>query len=167
MCVYIYIYISWNEWQHSCMARALYTSKSEIHFCFACSFFFFFFFFQMWDRERKSWIVVFLGNVLLNTVVASPIYVPQFIPGSKSSSLEYCQNSKNIYIYISREFQSRWKPSETRVCKTSTSFRRKEKEKKKERKKTSNPRKIIILDNFSCNNAYYYYSFYKILNRND
>lgn len=85
------------------MARALYTSKSEIHFCFACSFFFFFFFFQMWDRERKSWIVVFLGNVLLNTVIASPIYVPQFIPGSKSSSLEYCQNSKNIYIYFNHD----------------------------------------------------------------
>lgn len=75
---------------HGTSALTLYTSKSEIHFCFACSFFFFFFF-QMWDRERKSWIVVFLGNVLLNTVIASPIYVPQFIPGSKSSSLvQYC-----------------------------------------------------------------------------
>ncbi|KAG6796958.1 serine proteinase stubble [Apis mellifera caucasica] len=43
----------------------------------------------MWDRERKSWIVVFLGNVLLNTVVASPIYVPQFIPGSIGRNIRH------------------------------------------------------------------------------
>ncbi|XP_043794946.1 serine proteinase stubble [Apis laboriosa] len=43
----------------------------------------------MWDRERKSWIVVFLGNVLLNTVIASPIYVPQFIPGSIGRNIRH------------------------------------------------------------------------------
>ncbi|XP_012350348.1 serine proteinase stubble [Apis florea] len=43
----------------------------------------------MWDRERKTWIVVFLGNVLLNTVIASPIYVPQFIPGSIGRNIRH------------------------------------------------------------------------------
>ncbi|XP_012171119.2 serine proteinase stubble isoform X1 [Bombus terrestris] len=51
--------------------------------------FFSLFLFQMWDRERKTWIVVFLANVLLNTVTASPIYVPQFIPGSTGRNIRH------------------------------------------------------------------------------
>ncbi|XP_017766588.1 PREDICTED: serine proteinase stubble [Eufriesea mexicana] len=43
----------------------------------------------MWDRERKTWAILFLGNVLLNTVIASPIYVPQFIPGSTGRNIRH------------------------------------------------------------------------------
>ncbi|CAK9812585.1 Serine proteinase stubble [Anthophora plagiata] len=43
----------------------------------------------MWDRERQAWAVVFLGNVLMNTVIATPIYVPQFIPGSTGRNIRH------------------------------------------------------------------------------
>ncbi|XP_043526074.1 serine proteinase stubble [Frieseomelitta varia] len=43
----------------------------------------------MWDRERKTWIVVLLANVLLNIVTASPIYVAQFIPGSTGRNIRH------------------------------------------------------------------------------
>nr|XP_033340001.1 serine proteinase stubble [Megalopta genalis] len=41
----------------------------------------------MWDRQRQAWAVVLLGNVLVNTVIATPIYVPQFIPGSTGRNI--------------------------------------------------------------------------------
>ncbi|XP_076167751.1 serine protease notopleural [Ptiloglossa arizonensis] len=41
----------------------------------------------MWDRQRQAWAVVLLGNVLMNTVIASPIYVPQFVPGSTGRNI--------------------------------------------------------------------------------
>jgi len=38
----------------------------------------------MYDRWKQAWIAVIIGNVLIRIVViASPIYVPQFQPGSK------------------------------------------------------------------------------------
>ncbi|XP_029036150.2 serine proteinase stubble [Osmia bicornis bicornis] len=43
----------------------------------------------MWDRERTVWAFVFLGNVLMNTAIASPIYVPQFIPGSTGRNIRH------------------------------------------------------------------------------
>ncbi|CAK9827284.1 Serine proteinase stubble [Anthophora retusa] len=43
----------------------------------------------MWDRERQAWAVVLLGNVLMNTVIATPIYVPQFIPGSTGRNIRH------------------------------------------------------------------------------
>ncbi|XP_076648379.1 serine protease notopleural [Halictus rubicundus] len=41
----------------------------------------------MWDRQRQLWAVVLVGNVLMNTVIATPIYVPQFIPGSTGRNI--------------------------------------------------------------------------------
>lgn len=38
----------------------------------------------MCDRWKQAWTTVIIGNVLIYTaVIASPIYVPQFQPGSK------------------------------------------------------------------------------------
>ncbi|XP_032688263.1 serine proteinase stubble-like isoform X2 [Odontomachus brunneus] len=37
----------------------------------------------MCDRRKQAWAAVFIGNVLIHTaVIASPIYVPQFQPGT-------------------------------------------------------------------------------------
>ncbi|XP_031835956.2 serine protease notopleural [Nomia melanderi] len=41
----------------------------------------------MWDRQRQAWTFVLLGNVLMNTVIATPLYVPQFIPGSTGRNI--------------------------------------------------------------------------------
>ncbi|XP_076766031.1 serine protease notopleural [Xylocopa sonorina] len=43
----------------------------------------------MWDRERKVWAVVFLANALMNTVTATPLYVPQFIPGNTGRNIRH------------------------------------------------------------------------------
>ncbi|XP_012142990.2 serine protease notopleural [Megachile rotundata] len=43
----------------------------------------------MWDRERTVWAIVFLANVLMNTAIASPIYVAQFIPGSTGRNIRH------------------------------------------------------------------------------
>lgn len=39
----------------------------------------------MCNRREQAWAVIFISNVLIhNVAIASPIYVPQFLPGSKS-----------------------------------------------------------------------------------
>lgn len=43
-------------------------------------------FLQMWHRQKQSWIVILIANVLINVAIATPIYVPQFVPGGESTN---------------------------------------------------------------------------------
>ncbi|XP_011636493.1 serine proteinase stubble [Pogonomyrmex barbatus] len=44
----------------------------------------------MCDRRKQTWAAVFIGNVLIHTVaIASPIYVPQFQPGSTGRNIRH------------------------------------------------------------------------------
>ncbi|KAL6423620.1 hypothetical protein ACFW04_010267 [Cataglyphis niger] len=44
----------------------------------------------MCDRRKQAWSAVFISNVLIHTVViASPIYVPQFLPGSTGRNIRH------------------------------------------------------------------------------
>ncbi|XP_072742799.1 uncharacterized protein Np isoform X2 [Anoplolepis gracilipes] len=44
----------------------------------------------MCDRRKQAWSTVFISNVLIHTVViASPIYVPQFLPGSTGRNIRH------------------------------------------------------------------------------
>lgn len=59
--------------------------------------------FQMCDRRKQAWAAVFIGNVLIHTaVIASPIYVPQFQPGSKSLRSLYYYSPGRVSIVLRR-----------------------------------------------------------------